>query len=140
VELEKAAVEKSSRLNLANPAWANALKLIELTGADMDSDTIRRINASFLGDQAALRALRDVYKSAGFAYDGGIDQQIYNPETRFEHLRNANHSTFVRGGALNSLANEISQVAAMEGIDFPQVIDEDGMRQAMWKGAGLPVV
>jgi len=43
------------------------LKLIELSGAGLDSDTTRKINASFKGDQSALRALRDVYKAKGVA-------------------------------------------------------------------------
>jgi hypothetical protein len=82
-DLSKSATEKQAKLDLASPALSNALKVIELSGSSLDGDTVRKINASFKGDQSALRMLRDVYKAAGVQYDGGLNDQIYEPESAF---------------------------------------------------------
>ncbi len=137
-ELSQAAVAKQAQLDLNNVAWANALKLIELSGPDMDTETILKINASFAGDQAALRALRDVYKAHKVVYNGGLDQQIYDPESAFGRLRDHLYPTFLREGSLNALSTAISKVAALEGIQFPKMVDEAGAESAMRTAAGLP--
>lgn len=136
-DLSEATIAKHSKLNLENPAWANALKLVELSGPGLDPETVRKINASFAGDQAALRALRDVYKARGMIYDGGLDQQIYDPESAFERLRDYIYNAFIVQGSLNTLSTAISHVAALEGIEFPKMVDEPGAEEVMRTAAGL---
>lgn len=107
-------------------------------GSGIDSDTVRKINSQFAGDQAALRALRDIYKAKGVAYDGGLEKQIYEPESAFERLGERAYNTFTKDGSLNEFASAINKVASMEGIDFPQIVDEVGADNAMRAAARLP--
>ncbi len=127
-----------SQLRLDNPAWANALKLIELSGSSLDPDTVKKINASFAGDRSALRVLRDLYKSHGVVYNGGLDEQIYDPESGFQRLVEHSYSALIREGSLNTLATAISRVAALEGIEFPKMVDEQAAEEVMRRAAGLP--
>lgn len=136
-DLGKDAMEKSSVLNLNNPALANALKLIELSGAGISTETVRKINSRFAGDQAALRALRDIYKAHGVVYDGGLDKQIYEPESAFDHLGEWAYHSFTKEGSLNEFASAINKVASMEGIEFPKMVDEVGSDEVMRSAAGL---
>ncbi len=86
----------------------------------------------------ALRMLRDVYKARRVVYNGGLDAQIYEPESAFETLREYGYNAYIREGSLNSLANAVSKVAAFEGIDFPKDVDPEGADDAMREAAGLP--
>ncbi|MGA2505106.1 MAG: hypothetical protein ABSG01_13530 [Anaerolineales bacterium] len=139
-DLQQLATEKQAKLDLSNPAWANALALIQLSGKDIDADTVRKINAQFANDQPALRALKQIYKNAGVLYDGGISDMLYEPEATFENLRNWEYHAFhEQGGSLNEFANAIRQVASKEGIDFPEQVDSVGADNAMRMAAGLPV-
>ena len=139
-QLNGLAVAKHSKLKLDNPAWQNALKLIELSGAGLDSETVNNINSNFTGDQPALRALRDVYKANGVVYDGELDKQIYDPESAFEHLGEWAYNSFIKEGSLNRFASAINKVASMEGIEFPKMVDEAGSDDVMRAAAGLPDV
>ncbi len=118
-ELNDLAIAKHSKLNLDNPAWTNALKLIELSGVGIDSETVKKINASFEGDQSALWALRDVYKGKGVVYDGGLADQIYEPEVAFYKLREYTYYSFIQEGSLNLLSNAVSKIAKMEVYKLP---------------------
>lgn len=135
--IHKQVTEKHGRLNLDNPGLANALKVIELSGANLDGETIRKINATFEGDQSALKALKSIYKARGIAYDGGLDQQIYDPDPAFANLNKQARSSFLQMGSLNSFSSEIHKIAAKEGQNFPKTIDEQGVLEAMRTGAGL---
>jgi hypothetical protein len=137
-DLKKLTDAKHEKLNLANPAWTNALKLIELGGKELSTDTILKINAQFSNDQSALRALRDVYKAKGVIYDGGLDKQIYEPEGTFKYLQEWAYNVFMRNGSLNEFAREISQVAVKEGIAFPVQVDDVGANNVLRQSAGLP--
>ncbi len=133
----QAATAKAGQVKLDNPACANVRKLIELSGPSLDPETVRQINASFAGDQAALRALRDVYKAHGVVYNGGLEEQIYEPESAFEKLVEHGYSALVREGSLNTLSTALSKVAALEGIQFPSMVDEQGADEVMRMAAGL---
>jgi hypothetical protein len=137
-DLGKVAMEKSNVLNLNNPTLANAMKVIELSGKEIDSGTVKKINSQFAGDQSSLRALRDIYKARGVVYDGGLDKQIYEPESAFEHLGEWAYHSFIKEGSLNEFASAINKVASMEGIEFPKTIDEAGANDVMRNAAGLP--
>ena len=119
-DLAQLAIEKHSRLNLVNPALANALILIQLSGKNIDGDTVRKINVQLTGDIPALKALKQIYKNTCVLYDGGLYQQIYKPEAQFEKLAEWNYHAFMqKGGSLNSLASIISKIAKLDGLDFP---------------------
>jgi len=136
-DLAKLAEAKHAKLDLSNPAWTNALKLIELSGAGIDADTVRKINAQFANDQSALRALRDIYKANGVRYDGGLAEQIYDSDQAFESLqRIAVDALAGKNTTLNELSNAIRRVAAKEGIDFTEQVDPVGAENVMRKPAG----
>lgn len=137
-ELNNLVIAKHSKLNLDNPAWTNALKLIELSGADIDTETTRKINESFANDQSALRALRGVYKAKGVVYDGDLDKQIYDPESAFSNVQEWAYTSMMQEGSLNSFATAINKIAAFEGIEFPTMVDEAGFDRAMFSAAGIP--
>ena len=138
-DMAKAATEKHAKINLANPALTNALKLIELSGKEISTETVNKINATFAGDQSALRALQGVYKAAGVVYDGGLEKQIYEPEMAYDTLKEFAYHSIMREGSLNDMAGAVSRLAKLEGIDFPQMIDETGANNVMRRAAGLPV-
>ena len=70
-------------------------------------------------------------------YDGGLDQQIYEPERAYESLLEFAYAAMIDEGSLNGFASAISKVASMEGIDFPKMIDEAGSKDVMRAAAGL---
>ncbi len=139
-ELGAGLTELHGTLNLDNPALANALKLIELGGPDLGAENVRNINASFIGDQPALRALQAVYKHVGVVYDGGLDRQIYEVESSIKAMKDMGYSALMREGtSLNSLAAGIGKIAALEGVAFDNLPDPQGVIDATRSAAGLPV-
>ena len=114
------------------------MKLIELSGAEIDTETTRKINDSFAYDQSALQALRDIYKAKGVVYNGDLDKQIYDPESAFNNAREWAYNSMVQEGSLNIFSTAISKIAALEGIDFPKIVDEVGSYNVMRSAAGLP--
>ena len=70
-------------------------------------------------------------------YNGGLDKQIYDPQSAFQRLVEPNYSALVREGSLNTLSTAISKVAALEGIEFPPMVDEQGADEVMRVAAGL---
>ena len=137
-DLVELAIEKHSKLNLDNPAWTSALKLIELSGPNIDYVTVKKINESFKGDLSAWSALRDIYKARGIINDGSLTDQIYEPKAAFDKLREYAYYSFIQEGSLNELSNAVSKIARMEGIEFPQMVDDAGSIDVMRLAAGLP--
>jgi hypothetical protein len=135
-EMNTAAIEKHSRLDLESPAWGNALKLLDMGGGEMDGEVIKQINASFAGNVPALKALQAVYKSKGLN-NGGLDSMVYDPAGAFENLQSRAYSTFTNGESLNQLAHAVSKVAKLEGAEFPQTVDEAGAMDTIRTAAGL---
>ena len=135
--LGKALAAWHGGLALDDPALANALKMIELGGSNLSTETILAINGQFVGQQPMLRALQSVYKAKGVVYDGGLDKQIYDLEPALESLNEWGYATFYRDGTLNSLANAVAKLARMEGVDFNPTPDEAGFIETIRKGAGL---
>lgn len=136
-ELQSMAQEKHGRLDLANPAWETALRLIELGGSNLEGETIRKINAYFATDQAALLALQSVYRGRGLIYDGDIQSMLYNPETAYPYIDQLAYAALIGDGSLNTLATALSQIAGKEGIEFPKMIDPEGAYERMRGAAGL---
>ena len=83
------------------------------------------------------RVLLDVYKAHGAVYNGGLDEQIYDPESAFERLGEHAYSALIRDGSLNTLSTAISKVAAFEGVESPTMVDEQGADDVMRMAAGL---
>lgn len=135
-DIRTAAIEKHSRLDLESPAWANALKLLDMGGGELDGEVIKQINASFAGNVPALKALQAVYKSKGLN-NGGLDSMVYEPAGTFENLQSRAYATFTNGESLNQLAHAVSKVAKLEGVEFPQTVDEAGAMDTIRAAAGL---
>ena len=139
-DLESLALAKHSELDLKSAnsaAWNNAFSLIKLSGASIEADTIRAINKNFIGNISALKALRTVYKANGIQYDGGLDALIYEPETAYEKLIEFSYGALIQDGSLNDLSTAINKIATMEGIEFPQMIDDAGALNRARMAAGL---
>jgi hypothetical protein len=136
-ELKLALVEAHSTLDLTNPALANALKMIELAGADLGVETIQKINAQFAFDQPALRALQAIYKARNVAYDGGLDSQVYSDSDAISSISQNGQYTLMAEGSINGLAGSIGKVAKLEGVDFETVPDPVAVGEAMRAAAGL---
>lgn len=139
-ELKALAIQKQSTLDLTSPALATALKVIELAPGKLDGDMLRKINANFTGNQPVLRVLQAVYAAKGFAYDGGISDQVYEVEPVFDSLKEYAFMTLVQNGSLNMFSTAISKIAAKEGIEFPVMVDDMGFENAARRGAGLKEV
>lgn len=71
-------------------------------------------------------------------YDGGLDKQIYEPEAAFDKLHEDAYYSFIQEGSLNELSGAESKIAALEGIDFPKMVDEAGSDEVLRSAAGLP--
>jgi hypothetical protein len=137
--LTKAAVEKHNQWpNLSDPKLSNALKIIELSGGKLDGDAVRKINEQFTGDTPSLRALQQIYKAQGVVYDGGIDKQLYDPESAGESLSQFAYHVFYQDGSLNTFGTAIGKIAACEGIQFDGMIDQAGVDAVTRAAAGLP--
>lgn len=139
LKLKEAAAENQSKLDLSNPALTNALKLIELGSSRLDADTIRKINVSFTGDQSALRALKAVYQMQGVVDDGGLENQLYEPESTFASLQEYAYFSFMQNGSLNTFWTQVNKIANLEGIQYPELVDEAGAVDSMRRAAGLAV-
>ena len=135
-ELESAISERHAALDLNNPAWQSALSLLQ--AGVKDADTIRQINASFVYDQPALRALQQVYKKLE-VYDGGVDKMIYEIPSSFDKVRRAAEDTFTGQSGINYFASHVGKIASLEGFEFDSSPDPDGFMEAAFRGAGLTV-
>ncbi|MDL1911528.1 hypothetical protein FBQ81_12700 [Chloroflexi bacterium CFX6] len=136
-ELQTVLEEKNGTLDLENPAWNNALKLIEI-GDGLDNETIEKINASFAHDIPALKALQAAYKAKGFTYDGGIGKQVYEIAPSFDELHKTAELVLIRGGGtIGTLARAVGKIAELEGHPFDTSPDPDAFMDAANIGAGL---
>ncbi len=136
--LKAEVIEKHAKLDLNNPAWATALKLIELGGQTLEPETISKINSSFAGNQPALRALLGIYQQRGIDARE-LGKMVYDPEFAFDSLNEAFINCFIRGGSVNALSTTVSKFASWEGIEFPAIVDEIGLDEQMRLASGLPV-
>ncbi len=135
--LEKAAAEKHHEFNLESVELQNALKIIELSGSKLSGDTAKNINSKLKDSFPVLKALETIYEAQGVSYKGGIEKLVYSIPDTFEKLKELNYSAFVQQGSLNQLSRGISEVAEIEGFEFPTMVDEAGAVEVMRKSAGL---
>jgi len=135
--LQNLVEEKHSTLELDNLALQNALKVIELGGSKLDTDTIRGINENFKGNMPTLKILQKVYAAQGVVYDGGLSDFIYDIPATYEQLRGMSYRALIQEGSLNGLASSISKTVKKEGFTFPNMVDEAGYDSAIRQSAGL---
>jgi len=135
--MNQASINAAVWKNLDSPRLANALKIIELSKGELQAEDKRKIVNEFVGDPQSLRALRQVFKSMGSSYDGGISDLLYNPGEAATALKQIAMNAIIQNGSLNSLASSIRKIASREGIDFPALIDEAGATEAIRVSAGL---
>jgi len=122
------------------PELMAAIQVIKDIGPALGGDDVRRINAQFAYDQGALKLLRAAYKSAGVKYDDNLESQIYDAEAAVQVIAQRAYAALNKGDSLNSLALEISRVAALEGFEFEGMPDKQGIEDSFMIGAGLIVV
>ncbi len=135
--------ERDAVLDLTNPALSVALSIIPTLGA-IDStnpgrqfDEAVKINANFVHDQPALRALRTAYLANGIQVTGNIDEMIYDAEKVIENLKELAYQGFVQDGSINTFAVAFSKFAALEGMTTEKMPDPIGADEAMRRAAGL---
>jgi len=115
-KLKGALLELHGSLDLADPRWQNALKMVEMAGKDLSGDTVRQMVKQFEYDQPALTALQSVFKARGMPYDGGIDKMIYDPASAVEKLAEHAYVTLIQQGASPfSFGVAAGKIAALEG-------------------------
>lgn len=125
-----------SELDLSDPAWPNALKMIEL--GVQNAETVVKINESFKHSQPALRVLQEVYRRQNVAYDGGIDKMVYDVDGSFDKLKALAKSTFIdQTTSITRFATEAAKIAKFEGFQFEANPDPDAFGEAVFRGAGL---
>jgi hypothetical protein len=124
-------------LDLGNPAMTNALSLIQTVGGNLTYEEAVQINANFVHDQSALRALQSAYKRHGLVSPGNIDNMIYDLNSTIDNLKELAYHSFVQEGSLNYFAGKFSKFAKLEGQTIESTPDNAGVIEAMRAGAGL---
>ena len=138
-ELRTLIQDRDSVLDLSNPSLGNALNLIQVIGSALTYESAQQINAGFLHDLSALRAIRTAYQSRGATNTGKIDDLIYNADEVIEGLKTLAYDGFVRDGSINFFAGKLSKFAALEGATVEALPDMQGVNDSFRRGAGLPV-
>lgn len=131
--------DRDAVLDLGNPALPGALSLIATIGGNLTHSQAVKINANFLHDQSALDAIFTAYKSHGVVFNGNIEKLIYNADAKVDELKKLAYEAFVQEGSLNTFANVLSKLAALEGATVESLPDLQGANDAMRLAAGLPV-
>ena len=101
---------------IVNPALTNALSLILSIGSGISFEEAVKINANFIHDLSALRAIRAAYKARGVASPGGIDEMIYNADALIDKLKELSYQGLIQEGSINTFAFKLSSLAAREGL------------------------
>jgi len=129
--------DRDSVLDLSNPALTNALSLIQTIGSNLTFEQAVKINANFVHDQSALRALRDAYKAQSVVVPGNIDAMIYDTDSSINNLENLAYQGLVQDGSINTFASAFSKLAALEGMTTEAMPDQQGDLEALRAAAGL---
>lgn len=119
-ELQAALKEAHTSFDLGSPDMANALKLIEMAGQNLDIESRQNIRAKFAYNQPALRVLQAAYRSQGI-WDEELYQQVYNLENEFTKITLRGEQVFQQQGSIDELAGAIGKIASLEGVDFTPV-------------------
>jgi hypothetical protein len=119
-KLSGALTEIHGSLDLNDPALTNAVSLIKSIGSDLSFEDKLKINASFAGNQPALKVLQVAYKAAGVAGDGGLDSQIYDSDRAVQTLNQFANAALTQDGSVFQFGVEIGKIAKLENVDFPQ--------------------
>jgi len=130
--------DRDAVLDLDNPALTNALSLILSIGSGLSFEEAVKINANFIHDLSALRAIRAAYKARGVASPGGIDEMIYNADALIDKLKELSYQGLIQEGSINTFAFKLSSLAAHEGLTTEKMPDKLGEIAAIRAAAGLP--
>ncbi len=137
--LETTLGELHNALDLTDPALSTALKAIEIGGQGMSMDDVKRVNAPFANDQAALRLLAAAYHAQG-VNAGGVKDQLYVLEDAIKDMETQVYmGMLTEGGSLNIMAGVLSRYAKLEGNgDLINALpDRDGVDAAILSRVGL---
>lgn len=137
-DLKQTITERNQLLDLSNPALTNALQLVSTIGDKLDNTTINQINANFANDQAALQAIRQLYRAYG-VNSSSLDEMTYDVKQTFDELEfqvvrsvNGRH-----GDNLNDLALPLGKVAKAEGVEFNDMPEGPDVRRTILEKVGL---
>lgn len=137
-ELRGLIAERDAVLDLSNPALTNALALISTIGGGLSFDQAVKINANFVHDQSALRSLKAAYQAKGLTNAGAIDSLLYSADDVIDNLEDLAYKGLVQDGSINTFANALSKLAALEGLMTERMPDVQGAEAALRAAAGLP--
>lgn len=123
---------------LGSAELSNVLKLIELSGPDLEGDTVRLMVDQLRGDYQSLKAIQKALQSQGVKYDGGLSELIYELDFLDDRLRDVTYHAFYTSGNVNDLSSAIRKIAVREKVDFPAVVDGVALDERIRQSAGLP--
>lgn len=129
--------ERDAVLDLSNPAMGAALSLIQTIGSSLSYDEAMKINANFIHDQSALRALKAAYQAHDGASFGDIDSMIYDINSVIDNLKELAEDALIRDGSINFFASKFAKFSELEGVTTEKLPDLAGFDEAIRAGAGL---
>lgn len=138
-ELRTLLNDRDAVLDLSNPALTNALSLIQTIGSGLSYEQAQQINANFLHDLSALRAIRAAYEAQAVVGLGNIDGLIYNVDETINTLESLAYQGLVQDGSINFFASKLSKFATLEGATVEAMPDVQGANASMRRAAGLTV-
>ena len=139
--LTMASEKHNSPVDLNSTKLLNAVNIIQSSAGNLedggiDANMIRQINEQFRGDFPSLKVLRATYKKMNM-YDGAIDQMFYDTDNAEESTQDLSRYVFAQGGNVNNLCHMFSKIAKIDGLEFPETIDEKEFDTVTRKAAGL---
>lgn len=138
MDAAKTAASKKNTLNVQDAGFQTAISLVKMAGRDLDFETRQELINQVGGNQAHLRALKNMFKSVGIE-TMNIDKAMYSPDV-FDNLARDAGDDILRYQSVNGLSAKLSKLGALEGVDFPQTVDEESVMGAIRTAAGLPEV
>lgn len=126
-------------IDLSDPAITAAINLISLAGHQLTYEDLTGLVDQFRGNPAALRALRAVFETQDLPSGVRlVEKRTYDPAGAILALKSAIDNAFKANGSINAIAVEAWRVFEKEGVEFPRMVDEAGVDEALRAGAGLP--
>lgn len=128
-------------LDLSDPTISSAINLISLAGHQIEHRDLTGMVDQFRGNPAALRGLRAVFEAQDLPQGVQlVDARTYEPAVAVAALKRTIDAAFKDNGSLNAIAVEAWRVFEKEGLEFPRMVDEAGVDEALRAGAGLPPI
>ncbi len=127
-------------LDLSDTRLPVVFDLLELGGPKLERSELAGVVEQFIGNPAALKALRAVFDNLGLD-DTVVSEWIYSPGDILTALKEQADWAFRQGNSINGFATAVNKIAKKEGMTFPKdggTIDPGGVTDSMRAAAGLP--